>query len=205
MPVTIPPAFALCSIFWSREGDADEMAITYGVDATESTDINEVASYQNTCFMDAYAAGDISNTMRITRVTARVGQDGGEPLFLESSSTFVGSNAGTICPQNVAILVRKRTNRGGRRGRGRFFLPWCFEASVDNAGRLTSGEIGATNLRMSNFLDALANPPIGSEGGPTPMVLLHSTGGSSVAGAPTPVTGLETQSLVATQRRRLRR
>lgn len=141
----------------------------------------------------------VDNNCTLGPAVARVGQDGGEPITVEGTATEVGQNNVTSPSPNVALLLRKRTARGGRRGRGRMFLPWAIaETSIDEAGNVDSGVVSAYTTGATSFLGWL-------DTNDAPMVILHSLGGSTAPGVPDTVTDFFCDNRVATQRRRLRR
>lgn len=140
----------------------------------------------------------LSSSASIADVTVRLSLDGGEPLVGSATVNSPGIGNTASPPPNVAVLVHKRTARGGRRGRGRIFLPWCVhESNIDAAGILNTDGITFTQTAMNAMLTGLAD-----EG--NAMVLLHSTG-ATTPGDPNEVTSLVVQNLVASQRRRLGR
>lgn len=99
-----------------------------------------------------------------------------------------------MCAPNLAILVRKRTTLGGRRNRGRFYLPFmASEDDVAEGGFLLATPLADTQAACDDFMTELNTRDC-------PMFLLHADGGS-----PTPVVQLEVQRQCATQRRRMRR
>lgn len=108
-----------------------------------------------------------------------------------------GSNADQpLCP-NTALLVRKITTLGGRRGRGRMYVPGVPETRFDGAGNMNSGDLNAYQVAFDGFLaDCLT---AGLE-----AVVLHAAGISSTP-APTPMIEYSVQSKAATQRDRMRR
>jgi hypothetical protein len=94
--------------------------------------------------------------------------------------------------------VRKNTARGGRRGRGRIYLPWFIaEDGVDEVGLITPGTIGAIQAAMDVWRTKLVDFDL-------PMYVLHNSG-ISATGTPDQVTSLRVQGMIATQRRRLGR
>jgi hypothetical protein len=112
-----------------------------------------------------------------------------------------GTNAGIATPpQNCALLVQKRTERGGRAGRGRMFWPLfqISETSVSPAGVVGSVEVTGWQDAMD---DLLVNLNAVSQ----PMHLLHSAPPVGPPLPPDPVTALIVQTTIATQRNRLRR
>jgi hypothetical protein len=131
-------------------------------------------------------------------VTVRLGQDGGEALVGIHEIAANGGATLTSPPPNVAVLVHKRTPRGGRRGRGRFFIPWFVgETDIDEAGVITPAQVNALSIACEVFRAALASNAV-------PMVILHEDG-KTAPGAPDLVSSLYVDRLVATQRRRLGR
>jgi hypothetical protein len=91
------------------------------------------------------------------------------------------------------MLISKNTALGGRRGRGRIFMPGLPASSLDNSGTWVAGQPSDMADDWQEIWDAMAF--VGYS-----HVLLHSN-----ALTPTPVTSLVGQSRVATQRRRARR
>lgn len=106
-----------------------------------------------------------------------------------------GTATTTALPPNCTALFTKVTALGGRRNRGRFFLPIYTpgELSVDAAGVINPATVSAVNTLYNNFR-------IGLEAANYALVLYHQTAPFT----PTPVTVWSMQSRIATQRRRLR-
>jgi hypothetical protein len=127
-----------------------------------------------------------------------VGQDGGDPIVVEYGATTVGSNNDEPLPPNCALLVRKTTAFGGRRNRGRAYIPGLsLKPSTSPAGMIDGAAVTALQSDANDWWAAAANvgPPEVSG-----LVLLHSESPFT----PTPITGLDVQDKIATQRRRLR-
>lgn len=142
------------------------------------------------------------NEVTYSRCVALVGNDG--PLIrFESTGTTQGSRVTqNIMPPNVSYLIRKATGFSGRRYRGRMFVPFVASGAgvVSQAGQLTSGELTILQARAGGLLTNLvAAGPNASE-----LSLLHAVGQTSVP-SPTPITALNADDFVATQRRRLSR
>jgi hypothetical protein len=203
VPLAIPPGFAQCSIEIRNSGDPDPWYVTHGVDVSEAggdyTAVGETV-------MSAFAAGWLTflrTTSRVTGVFLTIGSDGGNyTLFVTPPTAIVGTSVVEKLPQNCAYLIQKVTERPGRSGKGRCFLPGIApEGAVDDVGVISSGSITSGQSAANAWLAYLA----GSGPGPTtPMVLLHNEGvpGGTV---PSPVTALRLAPVIATQRRRLRR
>ena len=119
------------------------------------------------------------------------GSDGAKPAGLN------GAIGGDCAPANLAILVRKVTATGGKRGRGRMYWPGVPEAYIDSAGVLGAGVLAAWQTQASAFLAAM-------DGWNLPLCLLHSPG-ISIPPAPTDIVALTVQGTAGTQRQRMRR
>jgi len=107
---------------------------------------------------------------------------------------FVGAAGEVALPPQVAILVRKNTARGGRRGRGRIYWPGMTVSGYVEGGVMTSGAQGLFQGAFETFRTALA-----ADG--CILVVLHDV---AAGGPPDVVTGLSVQATLATQRRRIR-
>ena len=109
---------------------------------------------------------------------------------------MVGTAASAPLVPNVAILWNKVTALGGRRNRGRAFIPPYApgEGSVNELGVIVAGVVTATQALYDAAFVAAA-------GAGYDAVLFHQTAPFT----PTPITNFVMQPLVATQRRRLRR
>ncbi len=196
----IPPGFGAVSIELKHSGLARPSFITFGIDNNSgATDPGDVASA-----IEGAGKGAGSFTSRLNTevtcgpVTVRLGQDGGEPTVGVSLTTSAGLLNIVTPPQNVAVLIQKRTALGGRRNRGRLYLPWYIdEAGVDEVGTITVGSIAAIQAAMTAWRSALVAANL-------PMVILHNPG-VTITPAPVNVTSLFCTGLISTQRRRLGR
>lgn len=108
-----------------------------------------------------------------------------------------GSRANSGVPPNTSLLVRKSTAGGGRRARGRMYIPGLLDSDVDVDGFITPATVSAFQTEANEFFD-------GAEAGGLPLYVLHAPGISATP-APTVMTGLQVQGVAATQRRRMRR
>lgn len=197
MPLIIPTGFAQVLIPIRHIGEQRAAAITFGVDATVAGDVDaaKVNDIQ-LAFTDNFP---LDSDVSIGPSLARVGTGGGEALTVEGSLVEQGTASGSTIPSNCAVLMRKVTARGGRRGKGRFFVPWLLgEGDVDEVGTVSS----VVRESISSAGAAMLADLLLAE---CPMVLLHSSGGDTPPGDPTGVTNLVCDSRIGTQRRRLRR
>lgn len=117
------------------------------------------------------------------------------PLLGQYSFHTQGTATAPPVPVNSAILVTKNTTLGGRRNRGRFYAPPCFptEANIDAAGRISGANVTGLQTAFSAFFDLLVDDTYELE-------LFHQ----SAPFTPGIVTGWTVESLLATQRRRMR-
>jgi hypothetical protein len=198
----IPVGYAQNSLMVLRDNDREEMAITFGT-AVDPATHDSHASQIALAFGFVFPKTSYGANVTWTRVVSRVAEEGDLPSVQEAALPGTGSAAVTqFCPQNTALLVKKLTTHGGRPGRGRFFWPYVAEPDVDNTGVLNSSTLTTWATLFNNFLLALADT---SHGAATPMVILHNRRKDGTLPAPYVVTGLILDSIVATQRRRLRR
>lgn len=130
------------------------------------------------------------------RVLVKFGPNDTGPS-VEYSNPWNGSIAQDTVTANTAVLIRKTTAVGGRRGRGRMFMPGLPENQVDGSGALNTTYQAGIQTSWNNFFDAL-------EGADLPLYLLHSEG-PAILVPPVPLTSLDVSATAATQRRRLRR
>lgn len=190
--MAIPIGYAEVTAHLTNPSLIRPMACVWGVlagDPFTQADANAISAAAGT-FYRALMSLDYS----YAGVTVAVGNDGG-PIYYESTSG-VGLGAGPTpgCSPNVAMLMRKSTQLGGRHGRGRMYIPGPQESTVSSAGVLTPAMLTALNTQGAALLTALA-----ANG--TDMVLLSNV----PLGDPQPtVTSLVGQNIAATQRRRLR-
>lgn len=108
-------------------------------------------------------------------------------------TTVVGAlGGGSPAPPNCTFLVKKVTGVGGRKNRGRMYLPGVGESDVDGIGGVLAAKVTGLNIAFTSFMTALAALDI------SPCILhteaLPSTG----------ILSFQTENLIATQRRRLR-
>lgn len=195
MGVEIPIGFAQVEFTWTVAGDAEPMVCTIGVSPAVGDDAADIASALDTAWLtEANAASMVNNQYTIGPTTARYRVGAGDPVVATLGTPTPGTATGAALPNNCAMLIQKRTAIGGRRNRGRMFVPPCWqnEAGVTAAGVIDSGSVATIQTRLNSFLAAV-------EGDARALVILHSDGGT-----PTQISSLTLASVIATQRRRLR-
>lgn len=145
---------------------------------------------------DAWNSSDImgsfSTNVTMSSVYVKFGPNttGPSAEYFGESDTGIG---GAAAPPNVSVLVAKVTAAGGRKGRGRMFVPGFPEGLIDAGGIVNPTQLTSLQAAFDDFYDTITGLDF-------PLVLLH---GDSTT--PTTITSFVVQNLVATQRRRLRR
>lgn len=196
--LVIPVGYAQCSMVFYRDGDLEEMDCTFGV---ATSDLENTASDVALAVGHVFSSTGLPNGVHLVRVKCLVAQEGDVPQSQEATAIANGSGTAKLLPQNCAMLWKKITGHGGRRGRGRMYLPFVREDDCDDVGNLSSTTITAQQTTADLFLAELADT---AHGAATPMVLLHHQGESLVP-LPYPVTGLVVDPRIGSQRQRLRR
>jgi hypothetical protein len=198
MALIIPPGYAQAVLKWQLTGDPELMVSTIGYDVSGAGgDFNAFADGLAATYYAAFGAAGRLSVYTFKGVTLYVGQDGTPPTVYESIVTgAAGTNAGNPPPSNCAMLMRKLTALGGRRGRGRSYLPpfALAETDVTATGAITEAVRSGIESNLTGWLVTSREP-----------VLLHSDGGLTPAPAPTPITSIKLDSIIATQRQRMRR
>lgn len=195
MSARIPPSFGELWFQFNVGGDPEPMYCALGVDLAAGVVPNQGEA--DTMLSTGIAAlNDIVNDdYGLGPGHVIYGNDGGDIRIDSSITQVAGARTGTPVPQNTAFLVRKLTGSGGRRNRGRMYIPGVTNTDVTAIGGCTSGILtiaAATCTALQANLVAL-----GTIDG---LVLFHETAPFT----PTPITSLEIQPRVATQRRRMR-
>lgn len=200
----IPPGFFNAIYKFSIAGDSEEMSWALAFDnADPIADPDGLAEAVSVNFSESsgYSASHWYSQWVHTGVHVVIGNDG-PPIvgtYITSVPGTGGSNA--TLPQNCSLIVKKTTGFGGRKFRGRFYMPpiSLAEADVNNVGMIDSGVAAA----IQGYVDAWISDTLSALGvicGTTAVFLLHS----SASPVPTEVTGIQVENQIATQRRRLR-
>lgn len=168
-----------------------EFALAYQITSWDPGDIEDL--------YDSYVefGQAIGWTINVTFVGIQVvvgTSDPSAPLVYEFAGTEGGSGSNPLSSPQVSMLVKKLTNLGGRRGRGRAYIPWVQEGQVFDNGHLDGDFRDGVQTALNDFVTAEATQLGGSP------VLLHTDGDD-----PSELTSLQVESATATQRRRLLR
>lgn len=130
-------------------------------------------------------------------VTLYVPSGGGSIPYVASGST--PGATGTPTSAAVSLLVTKRTNIGGRRGKGRMFLPPPPQNQVNADGVIAAGFLATSRGHLSDFFNDLTAID------PSVQPVVHTRASGGLPAGNTLITELWLEAEVATQRRRQRR
>lgn len=204
MPVQIPNLFAQVSIRLQHVSGSHVGAVVFGIADTDGlTDAVLTADKVTQNYLDTW--GVLTDAgVAIGPTTIQVGVGSGAPVSFVGTLSDEGAIATEVLPSNCAALVSKTTFTGGRRGRGRMFIPWTLaEGAVNEVGQISSTALANQQTAADDFLAALA--AAGPSSDATPMFLLHNSEGETPPGSPSEVTALTVSPLIGSQRRRLGR
>lgn len=193
-----PPGYADCSYEYRQTGLTRPAYITFGVDPTDTDPALIAGSLQAAWIATGSLKSITDSSVTMSAVRVSLGTDGTGDLVTVLATNQVGGMASLTVPPNVAVLVHKSTSRGGRRGRGRMYLPWSVQSTqVDEGGQIVSSQVTIITTALGVWKTQLSTLAC-------PLVLLHGPGKTALP-APDPVLSMSTDRLVATQRRRLGR
>lgn len=197
MGVEIPIGGSQGVIRWSLAGDSEPMVVTLGfVDDLATNDPQDIADRFDASVTNSgiSAAADmgVGWSLMTKLVTTRIL---GGPVTIEVGTAISNTGTHTTVPQNCAVLIRKQTALGGRRNRGRMFVPpfRTAEGDITPNGIISTTPLATMQAEWSTLISSMATNDLSP-------VLWHSDGSAG-----TPITGFVVQARLATQRTRLRR
>lgn len=202
MALVIPVGFCEAAMELRNSGDPDPWYVTWGMDVSDAGgDYNAVGAAAIAAWQDSFGPS-LRTTTTTMGVRLTIGQDGTDNLIVFVPDGTNGTSTDDKLPQNCALLVSKNSALGGRKNRGRFFIPGILaESSVNDVGVIGSGTVTSFQGFADNMLTDLT---AGVGGNPSvPMYILHNDTGPSTI-APTAVSSLSVSATISTQRRRLR-
>ncbi len=201
MPQILPAGFGEVIHSLLLATDPEPMAITYGVafDGQAPLDAQQTVEDLHGAFAGSLLGIPHSSySLQSTELRFKVAELGPIQVAITIQPIMGGGTAAPL-PQNSALLFHKRSGAAGRRNRGRFYLPGVGEGAVDGAGRVGAPDVAAFNTLVTSFLGAVVTAESVAN-----MVILHSDG-ISTAPDPTIVNFMNCDTVIATQRRRLRK
>lgn len=189
MTTAIPIGFAQVSHSFIGGAVPQGALVTYGITGPAG-DPQAAVTDIHTSFADLVVPW-LNNSVTLDATILKLGPTETGAIY-EWTQQAEGGLSGEPEPPQVCFLIKKRTASGGRKNRGRLYLPGCETQNVDLNGSVTPAQQGNLNGAFMDHLDFLATND-------SPMVILHGD-----ETAPTDVTSLLCDGVVATQRRRLR-
>lgn len=114
--------------------------------------------------------------------------------------SVVGTVSGQVMPPNCSMVIQRRTVLAGRQYRGHISMPLhsVDSGDVSDAGVIDAGVVSSWQTKYTAILAAMVTANL-------PMYLLHGPDKLGVTPVPTQVSSLSVDSMIGTQRRRLRR
>jgi hypothetical protein len=206
MELYLPEGFAQCSLSFTGAALPTGAAITFGVALPGATLTPQQVGASISAAWTTNIKSTITPDVTLASVHVKFGPMEDGP-FADVAAGVVGTGTGANDAPPVALLVRKNTNIGGKRGHGRMYVPGLASTVASINGSVTGTDLTNRQTAWSAFRTDLEN-------GDTPMVVCHNFGtyinakGEEVTvppREPSLVTSLSVQNVVATQRRRQRR
>jgi hypothetical protein len=195
--VIIPATFAQVNFRFGGVACPTGAEVTLGI-AHQVDPLETPTSVADRC-RDAWVAAimpQLSNQVTLVEVLCKFGPNDTGAQGSVTDNTVGGIGIEAYAP-NTAILVRKVTAGGGRRERGRMYIPGPAETAIAGGGELLPATVLALQGALDNFHTAL-------DTGGLPPVLLHALG-ATVVPPPSTILSFEVQSRIGTQRLRNRR
>lgn len=195
MSARIPPGFAEVWMQFNTSGDPENMYCALGVDLSPGTPANAAVADVILAAATTAIRPIVTSDFTVGPGYVMFGNDGGDIRIDGSAAALAGTATGSGLPQNCAALIRKLTGLGGRRQRGRMYIPGQPEGNVVSNGQIQSSWVTTLTTQVNALKTGLE-----ALGEVDSIVLLHD----SAPFTPTVITSLEPQNRIATQRRRLR-
>lgn len=206
MELNLPAGYYHANLLFTGAAVPQGAAMTFGGSAASGSAAT-IAAAINTAW-NTHLKSVFNTQCSLAGTRVKLGPTDTGPFAYVASGT-AGTNVASGSAPSVAFLIRKNSALGGRQGTGRMFQPVAGENSVDHTGTVDSAFRTTLQTAYTAFFGALQSVSY-------PMYLLHNHGtrrslkngelSITVVNprAPTEVTSLSVDSIVATQRGRLR-
>jgi hypothetical protein len=198
MGVIIPEGFGQAKIVTKLVGGVESQICTFGYNpdiAYEAPDAAALAIFNvligggRPCQASMMGTEWVFIGVDVTYMTPSGPIEGTKQVPTTGTSTM------STCPANSSLILKKITGRGGRKGRGRMFIP-PYGVNETNVGANGVINAGVVTAQQTSWGAAFTAFPIAG----IQPVLLHSDGS-----APDNITAVTIETSIGTQRRRLRR
>lgn len=151
---------------------------------------------------NSHLAVNLDNEVTAQAPTGILGDGTNVGLFYQATGATQAGTANFVAlPPQVALLVKKLTATAGKKGRGRWYLPWALaQSNVNQAGLINGGTVIAdTNAGLSAFLTAMRAANV------LPCLVHRVYAGKAVTNLKIgpEITSMVCETYVATQRRRM--
>jgi hypothetical protein len=188
----IPSGYGEISVHHTGGGIDGEAVWTIGFDNNAADTAAAIAENVSDAIDTLGYLDALSSSVTVEKVHVKLGPDDTGPSA-DFSNGNPGTNGGHAAPPNVSYLVTKNTALGGRKGRGRCYVPGVPEVALQDGGAVEGAFVATLQGFFTDWGGAMV---LASK----PLHLLHGD-----ATSPTAIDSLVVQSRFATQRRRLRR
>lgn len=193
----IPVGYGQATALANATGDPEPMVCTMGFQVADPATVGQTAADN---FASAFLTALRNRTISLytwSRVDFVIGKTTGDTAYTSTTGAGNGALTGAGLPQNCAWLVRKRSPLVGRKNRGRMYVPGVRETNVNEVGIIENTEVAGAQTAWNTFQTIIEADPsfVG-------LAILHSLGDATL---PTPISALEVDNVIATQRRRMRR
>lgn len=202
--VNIPDGFGVIDHFFTfgafdAEGAHSFLGFKLLLTDVTVADVDEAQDEYNQAFNGATPLH--GSEVTIGPFTIRYRKAGAE-FVVEGTASDVSGSGDSAATINTALLLRKVTALGGRKNRGRMYIPGPKETALDAGGFLVGTYLPDQEAAVASYLSGLRATLWFDE-----PYLFHSydTAAPPVPlPAPTEITALHFQNRAATQRRRMR-
>lgn len=195
MSARIPPGFAEYAMRFKLASDPEPMYCFWGIDLATGVGAAQSVVDAIDGVTTSVLVNVVTNEYDLGGGWVTFGNDGGDIRIDSGVTPVVGTDTPPAVANNTTLLVKKVTASGGRRGRGRAFVPGFRNSVVLANGNLTSTFVTAMQGEWDTWrTNMVALAEVDS------LVLLHETAPFT----PSPITDLVVDARAATQRRRMR-
>lgn len=157
-PPTIDNHLALVEFPLAHSSVAHTALLTMAFhDTSSGLSAQSIADALQTAF-NTNMAGEFDDEVTLLKPEVVLGDGTDVPTVATAAGdTVAGTNAITAPMPTAALLWKKITALGGRKNRGRNYIPWCCsEAHVDEAGRVDATVTDAVRDQMQLFVSDAA-------------------------------------------------
>lgn len=195
--MALPVGYAQASFVFQCTGISDPIVTTIGCQPQGGISAATIADAVYTSWTSAtapFAPAKVANSYTLTSVDVTLETASG-PVLGQKLVNAAGTMVTVVVSAQVCVIARKQTARGGRKGRGRMFLPGAIlvEANIDSAGIILPAFRTTLDTNLTAALSLMSSNSV-------PAFLLHS----DPLITPDAIIGMSTVSVCGTQRRRLR-